>query len=86
MNSGQCFYSSMSLMRSLVYNGIINMLQEKKHLFHLPKASCVEWLTALQTCLQVLKIISEFLILSKLHNIIEVLHMLHHSIQLMEEA
>lgn len=60
------------------------MPQENKFLFHLPKASCVEWLAALQPRFQVLKIICELLILSKLHYVIEVLHMLHHSIQLME--
>lgn len=52
--------------------------------FHLPKASCVEWLTALQSRLQVLKIIRELLILAKLHHVIEVLHMLHHRVQLVE--
>ena len=51
-------------------------------LFHLPKASCVEWLTALQPRLQILKVICELLIFSKLHHIIEVLHMLHHRVQL----
>ncbi len=50
----------------------------------LPKASCVEWLAALQPCLQVLKIICELLILAKLHHVIEVLHMLHHGVQLVE--
>ena len=53
-------------------------------LFHLPKASCVEWLAALQPGLQVLKVICELLILSELHHVIEVLHMLHHRVQLME--
>lgn len=53
-------------------------------LLHLPKASGVEWLTALKPRLQVLKIISELLIFSKLHHVIEVLHMLHHCVQLVE--
>lgn len=52
--------------------------------FRLPKASCVEWLAALQPRLQILKVVSELLILSKLHDVVEVLHMLHHSVQLME--
>lgn len=51
---------------------------------HLPKASCVEWLAALQSSLQILKIIRELLILSELHHVIEVLHMLHHCVQLVE--
>lgn len=55
-------------------------------LFHLPKASCVEWLTALQPRLQVLKIICELLILPKLHNVIEVFHMLHHCVQLLKKG
>lgn len=49
---------------------------------HLPKASCVEWLAALQSSLQILKIIRELLILSELHHVIEVLHMLDDCIQL----
>jgi len=63
------------------------MPQKRQHQVffpHLPKASCVEWLTALQPCLQVLKVICELLILSKLHHVIEVFHMLHHCVQLVE--
>lgn len=61
--------------------------EEEEELFcSLPKASCVEWLTALQTRLQVLKVIRELLILSKLHHVIEVLHVLHHGVQLEESG
>lgn len=51
---------------------------------HSPKASCVEWLSTFQPRLQVLKVICELLIFSKLHHVIEVLHMLHHCVQLVE--
>lgn len=68
----------------LVLTSAINTPLEKKFIFHLPEASCVEWLAAFQPCFQVLKIICELLILSELHNVIEVFHMLHHSVQLRE--
>lgn len=54
-------------------------------LSHSPKASCVEWLAALQTRLQILEIVRELLILSKFHHIIEVLHVLDHCVQLKGE-
>ena len=47
-----------------------------------PKASGVERLAALQPRLQVLKVVCEFLVLSKLHHVVEVLHVLHHGVQL----
>lgn len=53
-------------------------------LLHLPKASCVEWLAALQPRLQILKIVRELLILAKFHDVIEVLHVLHHCVELRE--
>lgn len=52
----------------------------------LPKATCVERLSTLQTSSQILKIISELLVLSKLHHVIEVLHMLDDRIQLEKTA
>lgn len=48
----------------------------------LPEAACVERLSTLQTSSQILKVISELLVLSKLHHVIEVLHMLDDCIQL----
>lgn len=48
----------------------------------IPKASCVERLSSLQTSSQIFKVISKLLVLSKLHHIVEVLHMLDNCIQL----
>lgn len=51
-------------------------------LLFLPEASRVEWLSALQTSRQVLKVICELLVLPELNHIIEVLHMLDNCVQL----
>lgn len=48
----------------------------------LPKASCVERLAALQPRLQVLEVVCELLVLSKLHHVVEMLDVLHHRVQL----
>lgn len=49
---------------------------------HLPKAPCVERLAALQPRLQILKVVCELLILTELHHVVEMLHMLHHCVEL----
>lgn len=46
----------------------------------LPKAASVERLAALQARSQVLEVIRELLVLSELHHVVEVLHVLHHCI------
>lgn len=47
-----------------------------------PKATCVERLTTFQPGVEILKVIGELLVLSKLHHVVEVLHVLDDSIQL----
>lgn len=49
---------------------------------NIPKAACVERLRALQSTEQVLNVICKLLVFSKFHHIIEVLHVLDHSVQL----
>lgn len=48
----------------------------------LPQAARVEGLSALQTSGQVLKVIGELLVLSELHHVVEVLHVLDDRVQL----
>lgn len=50
----------------------------------LPKASSVKRLAALQSCLQVFKVICELLILSKLNHIVEVFDIMYHCVQLLK--
>lgn len=62
-------------------DGALQSLRGRASRF-LPKAACVERLSTLQTGGQILKVISELLVLSKLHHVVEVLHMLDDCIQL----
>lgn len=48
----------------------------------LPKAACVERLSTLQTGSQIFKVVGELLVLTELHHVIEVLHVLDDCIQL----
>lgn len=52
----------------------------------LPKAACVERLAALQPRLQILKVVCELLIFAELHHVVEMLHVLHHCVELPEEG
>lgn len=47
-----------------------------------PKATCVERLSTFQAGVEILKVVSELLVLSKLHHVVEVLHVLDDRIQL----
>lgn len=47
-----------------------------------PKATCVERLSTFQTGIEILKVVSELLVLAELHHVVEVLHVLDDRIQL----
>lgn len=47
-----------------------------------PKATSVERLSTFQTGIEILKVVSELLVLAELHHVVEVLHVLNDRIQL----